>query len=269
MSASSSPFAPDFLAGQVCLVTGGGSGIGKACALALARHGADVVLAARKLERLQAAAAEIEALGRRALVLECDIKDEEAVERMAAAAWGWQTRIDVLLNNSGANFLSPAVGITAKGFRAVVDVVLNGTWNVTRAVGLRMIDRGRGRIIMMAATNGENGSPLMAHSGAGKAGVISLAQSLAVEWGGAGITVNSVCPGPVSTEGANSRLWPDPETMQRMTRRIPLGRFPTPEDCVGPVLFLASDAAACITGASIVVDGGERLRNPAALLESA
>ncbi len=263
-----SAFRPDLLAGQICLVTGGGTGIGRACALAMAAHGADVVVASRKLENLDAVVKEVEALGRRALALGCDIKDPEAVDRMAEEAWRWQGRIDVLLNNSGANFLSPVAGMSANGFKTVVDVVLNGTFHVTRAVGLRMIERGKGRIIMMAATNAENGSPLMAHSGAAKAGVVSLAQSLAVEWGASGVVVNSVCPGPVLTEGASSRLWPSEDTQRKMAARIPVGRFPTADDCVGPVLFLCSEAASCMTGSSIVVDGGERLRNPAALLEA-
>ncbi|WP_373048905.1 SDR family oxidoreductase [Vulgatibacter sp.] len=263
-----SPFRPDFLQGQVALVTGGGTGIGKACALALAAHGAAVVLASRNEEKLAAVAAEIHARGGEALALPCDIKDPGQVESMAEAAWAWRGGVDLLLNNAGANFLAPALAISANGWRAVVDVVLNGTFYVSRAIGSRMVDRGRGRIVMMAATNGENGSPLMAHSGAAKAGVINLAQTLAVEWAASGVTVNAVCPGPVATEGANQRLWADPATMERIGKRVPLGRFATPDDCVGPVLFLASEAASFVTGASLVVDGGDRLRNPAALFEA-
>src|SRR5205085_1371176 len=120
---------------------------------------------------------------------------------------------------------------------------------------------GRGRIVNLAATNAEAGSPLMAPSGAAKAAIISLAESLAVEWAPFGITVNCVSPGPVDTEGANARLWADTEAYQRVAARAPLGRrMARPADVVGPVLFLASDAAAFVTGANLIVDGGERLR---------
>ena len=125
-----------------------------------------------------------------------------------------------------------------------------------------MIERGGGRIINNAATNAWNGSPLMAHSGAGKAAILSLTETLAVEWGPMNVTVNAISPGAVSTEGANSRLWSEDSAMARIAKRIPLGqRFGTPHDCVGAVLFLASDAAAFITGANIAIDGGQRLRS--------
>ena len=123
----------------------------------------------------------------------------------------------------------------------------------------RMVEARRGLIVNMAATNGDGGSPLMCHSGAAKAGVINLTQTLAVEWAPFGIRVNAVAPGAVSTEGANQRLWAAPELMARLEKKVPLGRFARAEDCVGPVLFLCSDAARFMTGAVLTVDGGTTL----------
>jgi NAD(P)-dependent dehydrogenase (short-subunit alcohol dehydrogenase family) len=166
-----------------------------------------------------------------------------------------------LVNNHGANFLAPAAAISQNGWRAIVSVVLDGTFHMCRAAFEPLKDSGRGRVISISATNAVSGSPAMAPSGAGKAGILSLMQSLASEWAPFNITCNSVSPGPVDTEGANSRLWADREAYDRVTQRVPLGkRMATPADVVGPVLFLASDAAGFITGSEIVVDGGERLR---------
>ncbi|MCA1825670.1 MAG: SDR family oxidoreductase, partial [Myxococcales bacterium] len=193
--------------------------------------------------------------------VECDVRELSqcvaAVERVV----GQLGRLDVLVNNHGANFLAPAAGISQNGWRAITSVVLDGTFHMSRAAFEPLRASGRGRVISIAATNAFGASPLMAPSGAGKAGVISLMQSLAVEWAPFGITCNSVSPGPVDTEGANQRLWADDDAYQRVARRVPLGRrLATPADVVGPVLFLASDDASFVTGAEIVVDGGERLR---------
>jgi NAD(P)-dependent dehydrogenase (short-subunit alcohol dehydrogenase family) len=230
------------------LVTGGAGGIGKALCDAFAASGAKVAVASRKPATDH-------------FSIECDVRElaqcQRAVER-TVAEFG---RLDVLVNNHGANFLAPAAAISQNGWRAILSVVLDGTFHMSRAAFEPLKDSGRGRIISIAATNAVNGSPLMAPSGAGKAGVVSMMQSLAVEWAQFGITCNCVSPGPVDTEGANKRLWADKEQYDRVAGRVPLGRrMATPRDVVGPVLFLASDVAAFITGAEIVVDGGERLR---------
>jgi NAD(P)-dependent dehydrogenase (short-subunit alcohol dehydrogenase family) len=247
------------LAGRVVLVTGGAGGIGRALCRAFAQAGADVAVASRKPP--DEFRDELRALGRRAIAVPCDVRDlaqcRSAVERTVSELG----RLDVLVNNHGANFLSPAAGISQNGWRAIVSVVLDGTFHMSRAAFEPLRDSGRGRVISVAATNAVSGSPLMAPSGAAKAGVLSLMQSLAVEWAPFGITCNSVSPGPVDTEGANQRLWADRDAYERVARRVPLGRrLATPADVVGPVLFLASDAAAFVTGSEIVVDGGERLR---------
>lgn len=255
-------FARDALAGKVCLVTGGGTGIGREIALGLAGCGAVVAIASRKVENCEKVAAECRALGATAHALTMNVRDAESVaQAFAALDAHTDGRLDVLVNNAGANFLSPALLITPNGWRSVTQTLIDGTFFCSQEAARRMERHGGGRIINNAATNAWNGSPLMAHSGAGKAAILSLTETLAVEWGPLGITVNAISPGAVDTQGANSRLWSESGTMQAMARRIPLGqRFATPHDCVGAVLFLASDAAGFITGANIAIDGGQRLR---------
>ena len=249
---------PD-LSGRVVLVTGGAGGIGRALCDAFAHAGADVAVVSRQPS--SEVAASVRALGRRAMTVACDVRELAQCERAVAQVVTELGRLDVLVNNHGANFLAPAAAISQNGWRAIVGVVLDGTFHMSRAAFQALCASGRGRIISIAATNAALGSPLMAPSGAGKAGVLSLMESLAVEWAPFGITCNSVSPGPVDTAGANRRLWADDETYQRIAKRVPLGkRLATPADVVGPVLFLAGDGAAFITGAEIVVDGGERLR---------
>ncbi len=260
---SPSPFAPDALKDRVCLVTGGGTGIGRAIALGLARCGASVALASRKIENCQQVADECRALGSDAEALSVNIRDPESVEAcFRTLAERYQGRLDVLVNNAGANFTAPALAITPNGWRVITQTLIDGTFFCSQAAARLMLERGGGRIINNAGTNGWNGSPLMAHSGAGKAAILSLTETLAVEWGPLGIAVNAIAPGPVSTAGANERLWSQDETMARIARRVPLGqRLAVPDDCVGAVVFLASDAAAFISGATLTIDGGQRLRN--------
>jgi NAD(P)-dependent dehydrogenase (short-subunit alcohol dehydrogenase family) len=260
-------FAPDALAGKVCLVTGGGTGIGRAIAHGLAGCGAKVALASRKVENCEAVAAELRARGAEAHALSMDVRDPASIERAFVGLDAWSGgRLDVLVNNAGANFVAPALAITPNGWRAVTQTLVDGTFFCSQQAAKRMLERGGGRIINNASTNGWNGAPLMAHSGAGKAAILAMTETLAAEWGPLGITVNSIAPGSVSTEGANTRLWEGSDTQARIAARIPLGgRLGTPADCVGAVLFLASEAAAYITGAVIAIDGGQRLRNVADL----
>lgn len=233
---------------RVVLITGGAGGIGRALVEAFQKAGARVAVASRKPAGGD-------------LAVECDVRElsqcSAAVERVVSA-FG---RLDVLVNNHGANFLAPVNAISQNGWRAILSVVLDGTFHMSKAAFEPLRESGRGRVISIAATNAFSGSPLMAPSGAGKAGVVSLMQSLAVEWAPFGITCNCVSPGPVDTEGANKRLWASREDYEKVAKRVPLGqRLATPADVVGPVLFLAGDGASFITGAEIVVDGGERLR---------
>ena len=248
-------------AGRAVLVTGGGTGIGRELCLAFARAGADVAVVARRAEPLLETCELVRALGRRAVWATCDVKELAQCEAAVATCVRELGRLDVLVNNAGANFLAPAAAISQNGWATIIDVVLNGTFHMSRAAFPHLVESGHGRIVNVSATNADAGSPLMAPSGAAKAGVHSLSQTLAVEWAPFGISVNCVSPGPVDTDGANSRLWADREAYERVAARAPLGkRMARPADVAGPVLFLASDAAAFVTGANLIVDGGERLR---------
>ena len=260
-------FARDAFADRVVVITGGGTGIGRALAHAFARCGAKLVLASRKRENLERVAGELaDEHGAESLVVTMNVREPDDARRMIDEALVRFARIDVLVNNAGANFLCPAQGITPNGWRTIVDVVLNGTFYCSQAAARPMLERRSGRIISLAATNGLNGSPLIAPSGAAKAGVINLTRSLAAEYGPFGVTVNAIAPGAVATEGATERLFKVPGALERIAREVPLGRVATAEDCVGAVLFLASDAAAFVNGATLVVDGGELCRKVPSLL---
>ena len=254
-------FAPDLLADKSVLITGGGSGIGLELARAMGQLGAKLVLASRKQERLEVAADELRALGITVHCARADVRDPHDCEAMVALAKERYGRLDILVNNAGANFLAPALQITPNGWRTILDIVVTGTFFASQAAARVMCDDGGGIILMNSGANALAGSPLMAHSGVGKAGMINLAKTLAVEWAPFGIRVNAVAPGAVETPGANERLWPSPEIREKYANAIPLRRFASPDDCVGAFLFLCSDAARYITGATLVVDGGSVLRN--------
>ena len=261
--AQASVFREGLFDGKVVLITGGGTGIGRQLAVDFGRLGAEVVVAARREEPLLETLALVEEEGGKGRHYLLDIRDEERVEEVVEAIFADCGGLDVLINNAGGNFVSPAVAMSPKGFRTVIDINLTGTFLMSRAVAQRWLGRGiKGRIINMSATNGENGSPLMAHSGASKAGINSLTQTMAVELGAAGITVNALLPGPVRTEGSDERLWTDEATVKKLESRIPLGRFARPEDISPLVQFLSSEAGSFVTGSLIVIDGGDRLRTP-------
>jgi NAD(P)-dependent dehydrogenase (short-subunit alcohol dehydrogenase family) len=264
-------FRAGLFEGASVAITGGGSGIGLVTAKRFAELGARVSICGRREEMLTSAKAEIEAAARAkgfphgVVACVADVKKPETL-----AAWRDRTleafkSVDIVIANAGANFLAPAASITPNGFATVVGTVLLGTWNTIHAwyphLGERAAASKNGAsIVLMAATNGYTASPLMAHSGAGKAGMLNLAQTLAAEWSPQGIRVNAVAPGPVDTDGANARLWAEPAARARVTSRVPLGRMGTAEDCAAAVLFLCSPAGAFITGTTLTVDGGNFLR---------
>lgn len=259
-------FAPGLFSRTVVAITGGGSGIGRRTAIRFAELGASVSLCGRRLEPLEETKSLVEAAAAargqpgRCIVAGADVKQPDTL-----AAWRDATLrafgvVDVLVCNAGANFLAPAAAISPNGFATVIGTVLLGTWNTIHAFFPHLSERPRSSIVMMAATNGYTASPLMAHSGAGKAGMLNLTQTLAVEWASAGIRVNAVAPGPVFTEGANARLWADPEAQRRVERSVPLGRMGSTDDCADAVLFLSSPAAQFITGTTLTVDGGNFLK---------
>ena len=251
-------FADDLLAGETVLVTGGGAGSGRAMALGFADHGADVAIASRSMEHLEPVAAEIEQRGVKACATTVDVRDPDRVEEMVATVLDELGDLSVLVNNAGANFLCPAEELSANGWRSVVGTILDGTANCTFAAGGQMIERGGGAIISMGATNSRRGAPYHAHSGAGKAGVHNLMQSVAVEWADHGVRANTIAPGVIETEGIDE-VMPQGTAEQIVNGDLAADRLGAPEDCVPMALFLASDAAAYVTGSYFTVDGGQLL----------
>jgi NAD(P)-dependent dehydrogenase (short-subunit alcohol dehydrogenase family) len=252
---ASEVFAADLFDGRVALVTGGGTGIGAALALAYADLGADVAIASRDMEHLEPVAEGIESRGQRACATTVDVREEAAVDAMTETVVTELGGIDVLVNNAGANFLTPTEDLSANGWRAVVGTILDGTAYCTFSVGEHMIENGGGAVVTMGATNSERGAPYHAHSGAGKAGVHNLMQSVAAEWADHGIRANTVAPGVIETEGLAGAMGGGlPEDL---LADIPADRFGTERDCVPMTLFLTSPAAAYVSGGYFTVDGGQ------------
>jgi citronellol/citronellal dehydrogenase len=249
-------FAPDLCEGLVALVTGGGTGLGRAIAQALAEAGADLLLAARNRERLDAAAAELRAAtGRRVETAACNIRERDSVEALAARADELFGRVDMLVNNAGGQFPSPARAIRPKGWHAVVDLNLNGTWNMTQVFGERMLAGRGGSITNVIAVIGR-GFPGLAHTAAARAGVLELTRTLAFEWG-TKVRVNCVAPGPFKTEGFENTY--DVENVSGGMRTIPIPRFGRVHEAAAAAVFLASPAASYVTGEVFYVAGGQQL----------
>jgi citronellol/citronellal dehydrogenase len=258
-------FVPDLLAGRTALVTGGGTGLGRAIAQALAEAGADLLLAARRVERLDQAAEEIRsATGRRVETAFVNIRDRASVEALGALARERFDRIDVLVNNAGGQYPQRARDLTPKGWNAVVETNLTGTWNMTQVFGSAMLDAGGGSIVQIIAVVGR-GFPGLAHTAAARGGVLELSRTLAIEWGPA-VRVNCVAPGPVQTAGFDATY--DPNVL-RFMQGIPIPRPGRPREVADAVVFLASDAASWVTGDVLYVAGGQQLygRNQALLDE--
>lgn len=255
---SASAFRPDALAGRVALVTGASSGLGRHFAQTLARHGADVVLAARRTDPLAALATEIGALGRRAYVVSMDVRDAASVDTAVAAAVAAAGRIDVLVNNAGVTAAKPALAMSEDDWRSVVDTNLDGAFRVARAVAKAMVDAGSGgSIVNVASVLGFRVGKQVAGYIAAKAGLLRLSEALALEWAMHGIRVNALAPGYVITD-LNREFLTSPAG-DAMAKRIPQRRFALPEDLDGALLLLASDASRYMTGSTVTVDGGHTL----------
>lgn len=261
-------FGTRILDGKVAVVTGGGSGINLALAQRFARHGASVALIGRTKEKLDAAANGIESAGGVAAGFAADVRDYDALASAISAASGKFGQIDIVVCGAAGNFPAPALGISANGFKAVVDIDLLGTFNTCRAA-FEHLRRPGASIINISATQAFIPMAMQSHVCAAKAGVDMITKTLALEWGPLGVRVNSIAPGAVDDTEGMARLAPTPKAREFVTKMIPLGRFGAKDDIADLALFLCSDSAAFITGTVMVCDGGQALASPfSAMLDS-
>ena len=256
-------FSPSILKGRAALVTGGGTGICRGIALALAHAGCDVAITSRSDEHLQATVADLRATGVHAMAVAGDVRKPADVDAVLAHTVETFGRLDVLVNGAAGNFVCLAENLSPNGFGTVVDIDLKGTFNVSRAA-FPFLKRQGGAVLNISATLQLLGTIGQSHASAAKAGIDALTRALAAEWGPAGVRVNGLAPGPVEgTEGVR-RLTTE-ATRKSIEQLGPLGRMATIDEVSTAALFLCSDASAFVTGVTLVVDGGLWLRSGRAL----
>ncbi len=255
-------FAKDTLIGRTALITGGGTGIGLEIAGAFARLGAGVMLAARNLERVEAAAATIRDTGGKAAAIKADVRSYDEVNAAVEATVRRFGSLDILVNNAAGNFICPTAELSPNGWKTVIDIDLNGTFYGCRASypHLKASQHG-GSIISIITMLGVSGWPGAAHAGAAKAGILSLSRALAVEWGPDNIRVNTISPGPIDdTEGVR-RLYIETGHADAAKNSTALGRFGRKADIANAAVYLACDLSSYVTGDNLIVDGGRWLKS--------
>lgn len=252
-------FKEKVLEGKVAVITGGGTGLGKEIAKTFAAQGAKIAITSRSIDHLRAGKEDILGVTKDIFTVTCDVREPDQVRHMREAVLGHFGDINILVNNAAGNFIYPAEKMPLKGWKSVIDIVLNGTFYCSQILGEHMIKQKSGNIINILATYAWTGGPGTIHSASAKAGVLAMTRTLAVEWARYGIRVNSVAPGPFDTPGARERLWPTPKIEKRLIDEIPLRRFANPQELANAILYLVSPFAEYITGECLTIDGGEWL----------
>lgn len=256
-------FQADLLKGRTILITGGGTGLGRAMALRFAELGASLFLLGRREEPLGKTCDEIRGKGARAGYACCDVREFAGVEKAIAAAEGQLGRVDTLVNNAAGNFIARTEKLSPNAFDAVVGIVLQGTFHCTLALARKWIAAGQpGNVLSIAATYAAvgSGSGFVVPSACAKAGVLAMTRSLAVEWARHRIRLNAIAPGPFPTEGAWSRLLPTKDLEERALRAHPMKRFGRHEELANLAAYLLSDMSEYVNGECVVIDGGLWLR---------
>ena len=243
------------LSGKVAIVTGGGRGIGRAIALGLAGSGASVAVCSRTEKEVKGVGEEIRQLGGKALAVVTDLTINEQLEQLVKATVEEFGRIDILVNNAARSFLRSLLDLREDGWDKVFNTNVKAVWLLSRAVARKMMERKSGKIINITTVGAEKAEPGMAPYSCSKAALKMLTRCMAREWAQYGIQVNAVGPGLTRTDFSKP-IWSNPEVAKHVAAAIPMGRLAEPEEIVGSVLFLASDAAHFITGHSLYVDGG-------------
>ena len=246
------------LKGRVAIVTGGGQGLGKSMAMGLAQAGADIVIAARRIESALETQKLIEAQGVKCTVIYGDMRLEEDVKRMVEEVKKKYGKIDILFNNAGTWRGADAELMTTEDWKEVIDVNLTGPFIVSREVGKVMLEQGKGSIVNIASMSGMivNTPQNQCAYNASKGGLIMLTKSMATEWASRGVRVNAICPGYMRTEMSEDRYQRKDPAIERWFSMTPMGRSGVPDELMGIAVYLASDASSFVTGSTYLVDGG-------------
>jgi NAD(P)-dependent dehydrogenase (short-subunit alcohol dehydrogenase family) len=254
-------FSSDLLSKKRILITGGGTGLGRAMAQRFLELGAKIYICGRREDVLKKTADELGDGGKKFVcAIVCDVREREAVEAMVDAIWK-DGPLDILVNNAAGNFIARTEDLSPRAFDSVIGIVLMGTLNCTMACGRRWLkEKCKGTVLSISATYAPVGSAYVVPSAVSKAGVEALMRSLAIEWGNRGIRMNAIAPGPIPTQGAFSRVLPRAELEKIALERHPMHRFGTPEELANLAAFLVSDGAGYINGEVVRMDGGEFLQ---------